>query len=77
VPAAIFAIQTYGDQLNWHPHLRSFLADGAWGKRDDAFQPIALVLKTFVPITFRPHYLFFLLPVETHSVPAREKNPYP
>ncbi len=38
MPAAIFAIQTYGEQLNWHPHLHSLLADGAWGK-SDATQP--------------------------------------
>jgi len=39
VPAAIFAIQTCGRQLNWHPRLHSLLADAAWGKNDDAFQP--------------------------------------
>ena len=27
---AIFAIQTWGDQLNWHPHIHALVSDGAW-----------------------------------------------
>ena len=29
-PGAIFAIQTWGDQLNWHPHIHALLSDRAW-----------------------------------------------
>jgi hypothetical protein len=32
-PGAILAIQTYGDQLNFHPHLHSLLSDGVWDKQ--------------------------------------------
>ena len=47
VPAAIFAIQTYGDQLNWHPHLHSLLADGAWGKETMPSNPSPGSTRTF------------------------------
>ncbi len=47
VPAAIFAIQTYGDQLNWHPHLHSLLADGAWGKETTPSKPSPGSTRTF------------------------------
>ncbi|MGH9338628.1 MAG: IS91 family transposase [Acidobacteriota bacterium] len=30
VPGAIFAIQSYGDQLNFHPHLHSLVSDMGW-----------------------------------------------
>ena len=61
VPAAIFAIQTYGDQLNWHPHLHSLLADGAWGKRDDAFQPIAWLDADILSSAFRQQVLAMMV----------------
>ena len=32
VPGAIVAIQSYGDTLNFHPHLHSLVPDGAWDR---------------------------------------------
>lgn len=32
VPGAILAIQTYGDRLNFHPHLHSVVSDIAWDR---------------------------------------------
>jgi len=37
-PGAILAIQTYGDQLNWHPHLHSLVSNGYWD-RQEQFHP--------------------------------------
>ena len=53
--------QTYGDQLNWHPHLHSLLADGAWGKRDDAFQPIAWLDADILSSAFRQQVLAMMV----------------
>ena len=61
VPAAIFAIQTYGDQLNWHPHLHSLLADGAWGKSNGAFQPIAWLDADILSSAFRQQVLAMMV----------------
>ncbi len=61
MPAAIFAIQTYGDQLNWHPHLHSLLADGAWSKKDDVFQPIALLDADILSSAFRQQVLAMMV----------------
>ena len=41
VPAAVLAIQTYGDQLNFHPHLHSLVAEGGWGETTALFSPSA------------------------------------
>ncbi|MEJ2080066.1 MAG: transposase, partial [Acidobacteriota bacterium] len=35
---AIVAIQTYGDPLNFHPHLHSLVSNGVWD-RQEQFQP--------------------------------------
>ena len=32
-PGAIVAIQTYGDQLNFHPHPHSLVGDGVWDRQ--------------------------------------------
>ena len=37
VPGAILAIQTYGDQLNFHPHLHSLVSDVAWDREGSVF----------------------------------------
>lgn len=42
IPGAIFAIQTYGDSLNWHPHLHALASDVVWSP-DGASVPIGRV----------------------------------
>lgn len=37
VPGAIIAIPTYGDALNWHPHLHSVVSDVAWDRQGSVF----------------------------------------
>ena len=41
VPAAVLAIQTYGDQLNFHSHLHSLVAEGGWGRDGGTFQSVS------------------------------------
>ncbi len=48
-------------QLNWHPHLHSLLADGAWGKRDEAFQPIAWLDADILSSAFRQQVLAMMV----------------
>lgn len=62
VPGAIVAIQSYGDQLNWHPHLHSLVSDMAWDHTGDCVSlgwPNAQVLTQL----FR-HYVLEMLRVE-------------
>jgi transposase-like protein len=39
VPGVILSIQTYGEELNFHPHLHAVITDGCFG-RDGTFYPI-------------------------------------
>ena len=34
---AVFSIQTYGDQLNFHPHLHSLVSDVVWDGDNNTF----------------------------------------
>ncbi len=57
MPAAVFAIQTYGDQLNFHPHLHSLVAEGGWGRDDRTFQPLSWLDSDILSAMFRQQVL--------------------
>ncbi len=48
-------------RFTYHPHLHSLLADGAWGKRDDAFQPIAWLDADILSSAFRQQVLAMMV----------------
>jgi hypothetical protein len=56
---AIVAIQTYGDQLNWHPHLHSIVSDVAWDSGDHP-HPLGAPEATVLTGLFRHHVLKML-----------------
>ena len=57
VPAAVLAIQTYGDQLNFHPHLHSLVAEGGWGREDGTFQSVSWLNSDILGAIFRQQVL--------------------
>ena len=57
VPAAVLAIQTYGDQLNFHPHLHSLVAEGGWGRDDGTFQSVSWLNSDILSAIFRQQVL--------------------
>jgi hypothetical protein len=44
VPAMVGAVQTFGDLLNWHPHIHAVVAEGVFGESGE-FVPLAKVQK--------------------------------
>ena len=52
----MIAIQTYGDQLNWHPHLHSLVSDGAWNRQGHFF-PIGPLDSEVLTRGFQQHVL--------------------
>ena len=57
VPAGVLAIQTYGDQLNFHPHLHSLVAEGGWGRDDGTFQSVSWLNSDILSAIFRQQVL--------------------
>jgi hypothetical protein len=57
---AVVAIQTYGDQLNWHPHLHSIVSDVAWDSGGDP-HPLGAPEATVLTGLFRHHVLKMLI----------------
>ena len=58
-PGAIVAIQTYGDQLNWHPHLHSLVSHGVWD-RQGQFHPFGPLDDEGLTRLFQHHVLEML-----------------
>jgi hypothetical protein len=59
-PGAILAIQTYGDQLNWHPHPHSLVSDGVWDRQSEQFHPFG-PLDYKVPTGLFQHHVLEML----------------
>jgi len=57
VPAAVLAIQTYGDQLNFHPHLHRLVAEGGWDRQDGTFQSVSWLNSDILSAIFRQQVL--------------------
>ena len=70
VPAAVLAIQTYGDQLNFHPHLHSLVAEGGWGRDDGTFQSVSWLDSDILSAIFRQQVLEMM--VHTGRVTTRD-----
>ena len=51
------AIQTYGDQLNFHPHLHSLVAEGGWGRDEGTFQSVSWLNSDILSAIFRQQVL--------------------
>jgi len=51
------AIQTYGDQLNFHPHPHSLVAEGGWGRDDVTFQSVSWLNSDIRSAIFRRQVL--------------------
>ena len=54
---AVLAIQTYDDQLNFHPHLHSLVAEGGWGRVDGTFQSVSWLNSDIRSAIFRRQVL--------------------
>ena len=57
---AIVAIQTYGDQLNFHPHLHSLVSNGVWD-RQEQFHPFDPLDSEGLARLFQHHVLEMLI----------------
>ncbi|MGH9338212.1 MAG: transposase, partial [Acidobacteriota bacterium] len=59
-PGAIVAIQTYGDELNWHPHLHSLVSDAVWDRQGNP-HPLPLMDSETLARLFQEHVLRMLV----------------
>ena len=60
VPGAILAIQSYGGQLNWNPHIHSVVSDVAWD-REGSVSPMGWPDSELLTQLFQHHVLEMLM----------------
>jgi hypothetical protein len=58
-PGMIAVVQTFGDDLNWHPHVHALVTRGGWD-RSGAWTPVPFVAGEAAALLFRHKVLAFL-----------------
>lgn len=72
VPGAVFALQSYGDQLNFHPHLHSLVSDLGWSP-DGVASRISRIDSPLLTRLFQHHVLEMMVSQHRLSPEFAEK----
>jgi hypothetical protein len=60
VPGVVLSVQSYGDRLNFHPHVHAIASRGVWSS-DGSFEPLPALASRQLMLLFRYHVLRNLL----------------